>query len=79
MIRERPPDEPRVCPRAKRSKPRTEAPRDARWYAAELPCAPRPATMMSTAATPLMACVLSETLDEGECRLGNLPPAAVDR
>src|SRR5438046_10152015 len=73
MIRERPPDEPRVCPRPNRSKPSTDALRDARWYAAELPCAPRPATI-----TSCMSWRLSEALDEGERRLGDLPPAAVD-
>src|SRR3979409_1267701 len=79
MIRDRPPDDPRVWPRANRSKPSTDAPRDARWYAAELPCAPSPATMTSTAATSLMASVLGETLDERERRRGALPPPAVDR
>src|SRR5438309_1467314 len=48
MIRERPPDEPSVCRRAKRSNPRTDAPRAASRYAAELPWAPSPATMTST-------------------------------
>src|SRR2546430_488391 len=55
-IRERPPDEPSVCPRAKRSNPRTDAPRAASRYAAELPWAPSPATMTST---PIRAWCLS--------------------
>src|SRR5215210_1786916 len=47
MIRERPPKDASVCPRSKRSKPRTLCPRLASWYAAALPCAPRPTTMTS--------------------------------
>src|SRR6266540_896723 len=49
MIRESPPKDANVCPRAKRSNPSTLRPRLARWYAAALPCAPRPTTIASYA------------------------------
>src|ERR671912_463415 len=47
MMRESPPNDASVWPRAKRSNPRTLCPRFARWYAAALPCEPSPATMTS--------------------------------
>src|SRR6266850_1750341 len=47
MMRESPPNDASVCPRAKRSNPSTLSPRFASWYAAALPCAPSPATIAS--------------------------------
>src|SRR5438067_9898926 len=47
MMRESPPEDPSVCPRAERSIPSTRSPRFARWYAAAEPCAPRPTTITS--------------------------------
>src|SRR5256885_5802381 len=62
MIRERPPEEPRVWPRSNRSKPSTEVPRFARWYAAALPCAPRPATTTSAATNLSLSRLLARVL-----------------
>src|SRR5438445_13817 len=47
MIRDRPCEEPCSCAGVYCSIPSTRTPRRARWYAAALPIAPRPSTMMS--------------------------------
>src|SRR2546430_14829331 len=77
MIRERPPDEPSEGPREKRSNPRTDAPRAASRYAAELPWAPSPATMTST---PMRAWCLSsgDGRDDLLAKASELGGAGVD-
>src|SRR5690606_8642742 len=47
MMRVRPCEEPNACGGAKRSSPSTRVPRRARWNAAALPIAPRPAMTTS--------------------------------
>src|SRR5437762_12155981 len=74
MMRDRPPNDASVWPRAKRSNPRTLCPRFARRYAAALPWAPRPATIASYSGSLIVVSAGDGHRDDVGDLLGLLAP-----